>query len=354
MMFIKVLTLVLITTLAKAECLPARVEKEFPSELASAAFMRFSPEGDFAIAWGQIGLNSESNGATYLVDLRGKKPKILRTVLAAEAYPVEGDWHLIGSVSAGGTTYYELDELLKSKIFTRSAFRSNVGGLYHVSATLNTDKQNEKIVRTVSYDKLEFSDIKVKFDNGKVISHQKVTTPTKYLCANLGKNGVGPEVMQVMLSKDGKELVGIPGTFTGYLKLFKIKDDYTCTSEDIPISSQKPMFSHPLPGKQNYIAFHTGAEIGAQPIPFGQVSIYDRDLKKYLRASLPEDKVVSFSPGTLRDGRVIFIRSDGKDKAKLVITDPYQMNPGVEGLRCLEKKSSANSNSESQEIKGNR
>lgn len=320
------------------ECLPARVEKDFPIQMAGAAFIRFSPDANFVIGYAKD--PNIDQGATFLVDLRGDKPIVIKTVLGAEAYPVEGDWDLIGSSTPGGATYYELRELLKNKVFTKSAFRGSVSGLYHVSGSFPAGGADEKIVRTVSYDKLEFSDVRYKMENGKVAEFSQVKNPTKYLCSNLGKNGVGPEVMQVMLSKDGSELVGIPGSFEGNLKLFKINPDFSCTMEDIPITSQKPMFSHPLPGKKNYIAFHTNSETSSQPIPYGQVTIYDRDLKKYFRASLPEDRVISFSPGTLKDGRVAFIRETKDHRAKLVITDPYQQTPGIAGASCLKKPSS--------------
>ncbi len=320
------------------ECLPARVEKDFPIEMAGAAYIRFSPDANFAIGYATN--SATDQGATFLVDLRGEKPRVIKTGLGAEAYPVEGDWDLIGAATPGGATYYELSELLKNKVFVKSAFKGTVSGLYHVSGSFPVGDNGEKVARTVSYDKLEFSDVRYKVENGSVVSSTPIKNPTKYLCANLGKNGIGPEVMQVMLSKDGKELVGIPGSFEGHLKLFKINPDFSCAMEDIPIQSQKPMFSHPLPGKKSYIAFHTNAETNSQPIPYGQVTIYDRDLKKYFRASLPEDKVISFSPGTLKDGRVVFIRETADRKAKLVITDPYQQTPGIAGATCLTRTTS--------------
>lgn len=323
------------------ECLPARVEKDFPMEMAGAAYIRFSPDANFAIGYAKD--PNIDQGATYLVDLRGEKPRVIRTGLGAEAYPVEGDWDIIGAPTPGGATYFELSELLKNKLFVKSAFKGSVTGLYHVSGSFPVGDKGEKVVRTVSYDKLEFSDVRYKVENGKVVSSTPIKNPTRYLCSNFGKSGIGPELMQVMLSKDGKELVGIPGSFEGHLKLFKINPDFSCTMEELPIQSQKPMFSHPLPGKKSYIAFHTNAETQSQPIPYGQVTIYDRDLKKYFRASLPEDKVISFSPGTLKDGRVVFIRETTDRKAKLVITDPYQQTPGIAGATCLTRSTSKTS-----------
>lgn len=326
------------------ECLPAREEKDFPAELANAAYMRFSPDGNFVIGWGEA--PNGNGGKTYLVDLRGSKPRKIITPLGVEAYPVEGDWELLGS-SSPGTSYYETAELLKGKIFNKAAFSRPVGGLYHASGTLLSEG-NRRIIRTATYG-LEFNDTEVEIVEGRVIKHRAIDRGTKYLCHNLGEDGKSPKLMEFMISKDGKEMVGIPPEKKdrqGFLNIYKINEDLTCSVEEVPIYSQKPMFSHPRPGKKGYIAFQTGGEVAHQPIPFGQVSIYDRDLKKYLRASLPGDRVVSFSPGTLKDGRVVFIRDAGNGKAKLVIVDPYQATPEFAKTHCLTKDSSEKSSLE--------
>ena len=69
------------------ECLPARVEKDFPIQMAGAAFIRFSPDANFVIGYAKD--PNIDQGATFLVDLRGDKPIVIKTVLGAEAYPAE-------------------------------------------------------------------------------------------------------------------------------------------------------------------------------------------------------------------------------------------------------------------------
>ncbi len=326
-------------------CLPMRVEKDIPNELSGALYNRISPDGNLILAY-VLSNHEASPNKTVLVDLSEDQIKINNTALGPESYPVEGDWRLIGSPAFGDTTTYYATEDLKKRntLFTNSAFKGRQGGLYHVSGTLPGGTKDEFTLRTVSYGSLKFADYKVKFKDNKFVSSEEVSHKQKELCLNLSPDGKPQKIMQLMLSKDGTEIAGQTPSPTGYLQLFKVNPDLTCTQEQIPIrDTQKVMFSHPRPGKLGYIAFHGGGELSDTPIGSGKVAIYDRDLKKVIRASQPQDEIVSFSPGTLKDGRVAYFATKNK-KTKLIIVDPYQIDPQP-GIPCLKGSATQSSTS---------
>ncbi len=325
----------LLSNSAGAEnCLPAVVEKDAPPELEGGAYHRMDPTGQWMIAYIPDSIAAGTGfGNTMLVDFRGKAGKSRSISLGAETYPVEGDWRLIGSPSVGGVSYHEF-RALQGGSSSGKAFTGELGGLYHVSGTLPGGDADHMTLRTVSYGTLAFADYDVQFSKGKYVSSKRKMYSQKELCWNLAHNGQAQKVMQLMLSKDGTEIAGMTPKQTGKLQLFRVKPDLTCTQEELPIpETQKVMFSHPQPGKLGYIAFSGGAELSDTSIASGKVAIYDRDLKKMIRASRPIDGIVSYTPGTLKDGRVSYL-AKVNGKLKYVIVDPYQIDPQP-GVGCL-------------------
>lgn len=143
-----ILTSLLASTNASAECVPAR---ETVNHRHSGQYHRIHPSGNFA-------LYSSGNGVKIVDFTNRSAPKEIDTPMRAETYPVEsatGGWTLLASpYDKDGMNYYQMKDLLEKKAQAKSIYKDKDNDqYYHSTAELPGSTRDVKRIRTLLYGK---------------------------------------------------------------------------------------------------------------------------------------------------------------------------------------------------------
>ncbi|MDO5653397.1 MAG: hypothetical protein Q4G39_04765 [Brachymonas sp.] len=305
--------------------------------VALGMYERVSPDGRYVLR----SMSGRKLGEVSLLELPAFEGPVLAgypTPLANEAFPVQGTWRYLVSISG---QHYRFADVLQQGPKAQPLFKEGMTGFYAVASELPGSKPGEIRIRSVSWPNDTSSD----GDNQGVgaLAARTVTVDTaahrvtadsgtQYLCRDRIAED-GSMYALPMISVDGMEYSALPqmpvkGTPT--MRIFGFGDsDKGCILRDaFAFSSGKTIFGFPQ---------RDGSGADMAYAYRSQIWWYSRALKQAFNLAPPlqkgEELLASSFPGITRDGRVIYASTlrqcDGKNlncpqKVGYVIADPYQ------------------------------
>lgn len=303
---------------------------------AEPKYIRVHPSGKYVIV-------SLENGIAMLVDISDpKKPKISKTPLKNEAYPVEPNWEYISSpYSKAGMEYYRFEDILNQGESAKPAFSDfRHNQFYQSSAEYSDSTVERRHFRTLLFSTLSARDYVIT-KNGESVSAKPENLV--YVCESVHKN-----LAQPILSKDGKFMATLElsekdlatatdntngsdvntGAMSSTTGIYKLEKDGSCEkTEDLGFATGKVSFSYPQEGKPDMLSFASSANFqSAESYNTSSVEatyLYNRETKQNQLISMPWVESEAQYPGFTKDGRVIYATKRGK-QVGFVIYDPSQ------------------------------
>jgi hypothetical protein len=331
-------------------------------------YLRFSPDGRYMLS---------TNYGVELVDLTatdasGKVvPKVTKTPMAAEAFPVDhmGNWKYIASPHRyEAMKYFDFEEALRDGQSARPPKIKNSAtgaeedfsdskfvNYYHSTGELAGSTQEKGRFRVSLFQELKYRDIEVNYgSNGK---GESVTYgDIKVLCPNLPRND-SIYLSSPTLSKDGSEVafnVSSNDPQNQGTHIYKIDADGNCQlSEKLGYATGKVVFSYPQDGTKGKLIFQAGmpSAMGDANRPSGisgsGIYTYDRDTKTTTLVSREGEgggMVGSNYPGFLKDGSAVYVENsyegNSRSNTSRVVFSPPSNHTNKQ--TCAFKKSLSN------------
>ena len=312
-------------------------DSEGKESVALGMYERISPDGRYVLR----SFSGRKLGDVSLLELPAFDGAVLAaysTPLSNEAFPVQGTWRYLVSISG---QHYRFADVLREGVKAKPLFKGGMTGFYAVASELPGSRPDEIRIRSVSWPNASGNT-----DNQGIgaLAARTLTVDTakhritadsgvQYLCRQRVSED-GSMYALPMISVDGTEYAAMPqmpvkGASTMRIFGFGKSDNGCELHETFQHSSGKTIFGFaPRDG--------AGADVAYEYR--GQIWWYSRALKQAFNLAPPpqvagEDLLASAFPGMTRDGRVIYASTlrhcDSNNqncslKVGYTIADPYQ------------------------------
>lgn len=305
--------------------------------VALGMYERISPDGRYVLR----SFSGRKLGDVSLLELPAFEGQVLAaypTPLSNEAFPVQGTWRYLVSISG---QHYRFADVLRQGTQARPLFKGGMTGFYAVASELPGSRPGEIRIRSVSWpnasgnaDSQGIGALAARTLTVDTVK-RRITADSgvQYLCRHRAAED-GSMYALPMISVDGKEYAAMPqmpvkGASTMRIFGFGNSDGGCELHETFQHSSGKTIFGFPQRDG-------SGADVAYEYR--GQIWWYSRALKQAFNLAPPpkvagENLLASAFPGITRDGRVIYASTlrhcDGNNqnctqKVGYTIADPYQ------------------------------
>lgn len=305
--------------------------------VALGMYERISPDGRYVLR----SFSGRKLGDVSLLELPAFEGRVLAghaTPLSNEAFPVQGTWRYLVSISG---QHYRFADVLRQGTQARPLFKGGMTGFYAVASELPGSRPDEIRIRSVSWPNasgnseqqgigaLAARTLTVDTTRHRITADSGV----QYLCRHRVAED-GSMYALPMISVDGKEYAAMPqmpvkGASTMRIFGFGNSDGGCELHETFQHSSGKTIFGFPQRDG-------SGADVAYEYR--GQIWWYSRALKQAFNLAPPprvagENLLASAFPGITRDGRVIYASTlrhcdsnnqNCTQKVGYTIADPYQ------------------------------
>lgn len=337
-------------TPAATECIPPHTFVELRADVAGTVkdsegkemvalgmYERVSPDGRYVLR----SFSGKRLGEVSLLELPAFTGNVLAgyaTPLSNEAFPVQGTWRYLVSISG---QHYRLADILKNGSKATPLFKGGMTGFYAVASEMPGSQPDEIRIRSLSWPNASSGG-----DNqgtGALAARtltvdtrqEKITADsgTQYLCTDRASVD-GTMYALPMISVDGTEYAAMPqmpvqGSTTMRIFGFGDKDNGCQLRDTFTHSSGKTIFGFAQKdGGGGNVAYEYRS----------QIWWYSRQLQQAFNIAPPIEKTgdalyASAFPGLTRDGRVIYASTlkhcdsnnqNCTQKVGYTITDPYQ------------------------------
>ena len=334
-------------------CIPASTFVELQADVAGTVadsegkemvalgmYERVSPDGRYVLR----SFSGRKLGEVSLLELPAFEGRVLAgypTPLNNEAFPVQGTWRYLVSISG---QHYRFLDVLRQGSQAKPLFKGGMTGFYAVASELPGSKPGEIRIRSVSWPNTSGDG-----DNQGIgalaartltvdTAAQRITADSgvKYLCRDRASED-GTMYALPMISVDGTEYAAMPqmpvkGASTMRIFGFGNSDGGCELHDTFAHTSGKTIFGY---------APHEGAGADVAYEYRGEIWWYSRALKQAFNLVPPpqlagENLLASAFPGITRDGRVIYASTlrhcdsnnqNCTQKVGYTIADPYQSRP---------------------------
>lgn len=307
------------------------------ARVALGMYERISPDGRYVLR----SFSGRKLGDVSLLELPAFEGQVLAgypTPLSNEAFPVQGTWRYLVSISG---QHYRFADVLRQGAQAKPLFKGGMTGFYAVASELPGSHPGEIRIRSVSWpnasgnsDQQGIGALAARTLTVDTAKHRiTADSGVQYLCRHRAAED-GSMYALPMISVDGKEYAAMPqmpvkGTSTMRIFGFGNSDGGCELHETFQHSSGKTIFGFPQrDGSGSDVAYEYR----------GQIWWYSRALKQAFNLAPPpkvagENLLASAFPGITRDGRVIYASTlrhcDGNNqnctqKVGYTIADPYQ------------------------------
>ena len=308
-------------------------------QVALGMYERVSPDGRYVLR----SFSGRKLGDVSLLELPAFEGRVLAaysTPLSNEAFPVQGSWRYLVSISG---QHYRFADVLREQTQAKPLFKGGMTGFYAVASELSGSRADEIRIRSVSWPNASGNT-----DNQGIgaLAARTLTVDTarhritadsgvQYLCRHRAAED-GSMYALPMISVDGTEYAAMPqmpvkGKSTMRIFGFGGSDGGCELRETFQHSSGKTIFGFPPRDG-------TGAGADVAYEYRGQIWWYSRALKQAFNLAPPpqvagENLLASAFPGITRDGRVIYASTlrycdsnnqNCRQKVGYTIADPYQ------------------------------
>lgn len=306
-------------------------------QVALGMYERISPDGRYVLR----SFSGRKLGDVSLLELPAFEGRVLAaysTPLSNEAFPVQGSWRYLVSISG---QHYRFADVLREQTQAKPLFKGGMTGFYAVASELPGSRADEIRIRSVSWPNASGNT-----DNQGIgaLAARTLTVDTarhritadsgvQYLCRHRAAEDGGMYALP-MISVDGTEYAAMPqmpvkGKSTMRIFGFGGSDGGCELRETFQHSSGKTIFGFPPRDG-------SGADVAYEYR--GQIWWYSRALKQAFNLAPPpqvagENLLASAFPGITRDGRVIYASTlrycdsnnqNCRQKVGYTIADPYQ------------------------------
>ncbi len=306
-------------------------------QVALGMYERISPDGRYVLR----SFSGRKLGDVSLLELPAFEGRVLAaysTPLSNEAFPVQGSWRYLVSISG---QHYRFADVLREQTQAKPLFKGGMTGFYAVASELPGSRADEIRIRSVSWPNASGNT-----DNQGIgaLAARTLTVDTakhritadsgvQYLCRHRAAED-GSMYALPMISVDGTEYAAMPqmpvkGKSTMRIFGFGGSDGGCELRETFQHSSGKTIFGFPPRDG-------SGADVAYEYR--GQIWWYSRALKQAFNLAPPpqvagENLLASAFPGITRDGRVIYASTlrycdsnnqNCRQKVGYTIADPYQ------------------------------
>ncbi len=306
-------------------------------QVALGMYERISPDGRYVLR----SFSERKLGDVSLLELPAFEGRVLAaysTPLSNEAFPVQGSWRYLVSISG---QHYRFADVLREQTQAKPLFKGGMTGFYAVASELPGSRADEIRIRSVSWPNASGNT-----DNQGIgaLAARTLTVDTarhritadsgvQYLCRHRAAED-GSMYALPMISVDGTEYAAMPqmpvkGKSTMRIFGFGGSDGGCELRETFQHSSGKTIFGFPPRDG-------SGADVAYEYR--GQIWWYSRALKQAFNLAPPpqvagENLLASAFPGITRDGRVIYASTlrycdsnnqNCRQKVGYTIADPYQ------------------------------
>ena len=305
--------------------------------VALGMYERISPDGRYVLR----SLSGRKLGDVSLLELPAFEGPVLAgypTPLANEAFPVQGTWRYLVSISG---QHYHFVDVLRQGTQAEPLFKGGMTGFYAVASELPGSRPGEIRIRSVSWPNSNAGDdnqgigaLAARTLNVDTASHRiTADSGVQYLCRERAAED-GTMYALPMISVDGMEYAAMPqmpvkGASTMRIFGFGNSDGGCELRDTFAHSSGKTIFGFPQ---------HDGSGADMAYEYRSQIWWYSRALKQAFNLAPPpqmagENLLASAFPGITRDGRVIYASTlrhcdsnnqNCSQKVGYTIADPYQ------------------------------
>ncbi|MDO4794393.1 MAG: hypothetical protein Q4A28_00410 [Brachymonas sp.] len=312
-------------------------DSEGKESVALGMYERISPDGRYVLR----SFSGRKLGDVSLLELPAFEGQVLAghvTPLSNEAFPVQGTWRYLVSISG---QHYRFADVLRQGTQAKPLFKGGMTGFYAVASELPGSRPGEIRIRSVSWpnasgnsDQQGIGALAARTLTVDTARHRiTADSGVQYLCRHRVAED-GSMYALPMISVDGQEYAAMPqmpvkGASTMRIFGFGNSDGGCELHETFQHSSGKTIFGFPQRDG-------SGADVAYEYR--GQIWWYSRALKQAFNLAPPpkvagENLLASAFPGITRDGRVIYASTlrhcDGNNqnctqKVGYTIADPYQ------------------------------
>lgn len=365
--------LFLISTFAKAECLPAKTF--IATDYLGGAFLRVNPKGNKVIFTDTATRSTQAR--TVLLEIAEQEDRnkqiinSIKTPFNDETYPVDtlsDEWTLIASPNHDGKMrYYELAEIQKNGFNAKPIYEDYENDYYHSTAELKGSQNNRKLVRTLLWKNQNYAEYEYIKGNQSKSSSMKLLRRGR-ICQNIVMENLSPDERneeaknrtlmdelsnqlklkifnltsqgktvdlekdqsvkkivdqmkkikindnvknfdQPILNKTGDKVAAVVGTT---LKVFQINEDKSCQEiKNLGTYSSKVRFSYPTSNGEELVSYKKKIFEGNTLVD--RIVIFN--MKSGLETVVPSDVPVSSFIEFTKEGRIFFY-SEPKDGPK--------------------------------------